>query len=111
MSFIVGNYLQMEPVLKHGFIYKLQYYIYYLFISRYPPLFPIYDAHSLESCSDTSDPASDPIAPPTNEPTAEPMLLLSAAVPLPPDAISVNTQHFYVRYKIFTIMNINVMVL
>ena len=37
-------------------------------------------------------PANDPIAPPTNEPTVEPMLLSYDAVPLSPDAISVNTQ-------------------
>jgi hypothetical protein len=30
--------------------------------------------------------------PPTNEPTVEPKLLLSDAVPLSPDATSVNTQ-------------------
>ena len=56
--------------------------------------------------SDTAGPASDPIAPPISAPTLDPMLLLSDAVPLSPDAISVNTQeHNYLKYKFLTVMN------
>jgi hypothetical protein len=50
-------------------------------------------APSEAHCSATACPPIDPIAPPMNEPTAEPMLVLTDAVPLSPDAISVNTQH------------------
>jgi len=58
-----------------------------------PAVAPPIDAPSAAHCSDTAGPANVPIAPPTNEPTVEPMLLLSDAVPLSPDAMSVNTQH------------------
>ena len=58
-----------------------------------PAIAPPIDAPTAALFSDTAGPASDPIAPPTNEPTVEPMLWLSDAVPLSPDAISVNTQH------------------
>jgi len=49
-------------------------------------------ALSAEACSDTSDAASEPIPPPKNEPTLQPKLLLSDAVLLSPDAISLNAQ-------------------
>ena len=53
---------------------------------------PPVDALSAAHGTAPTGPASDPIALPTNEPTVEPKLLLSDAVPLSLDAISVNTQ-------------------
>jgi hypothetical protein len=68
------------------------------------------DAPSEATFSDTVDPATDPIAPSTYEPTVEAMVLLSDAVPLSPDAMSVNTQqHSSSRCKILTVMKMKVM--
>jgi hypothetical protein len=74
-------------------------------------------AHPIEAPSAAhgtapTGPANDPITPPTNEPTVEPMLLLSDAVALSPDAMSVNSQQpSYKRYKIVKVMKTNVMFL
>jgi hypothetical protein len=53
---------------------------------------PPIEAHNAAHGVAPTGPASDPIAPPTIEPTVEPMLLLSDAVPLFQDSLSVNTQ-------------------
>jgi hypothetical protein len=88
-------------------------FLYYKFIYfAVPAIAPPIEAPNAAHGTAPTGPAIDPIAPPTNEPTVEPMLLLSDAVPLSPDAMSVNTQHqSYVRYKILTVMKMNVMVL
>jgi len=73
------------------------YYNYFAVPATAPPT----DAPTAAHCSDTAGPANDQIAPPRNGPKIEPMLLLSDAVTLSTDAISVNTQQQpYVRYKI-----------
>jgi hypothetical protein len=65
------------------------------------------------SAAPTTDPTSrvtDPIAPPKNLPTVETMLLLSDAVPLSADDLSVNTQQpSYKRYNILKEMKMKVM--
>ena len=72
-----------------------------------PPIAPPIDAPSAAPCSAPTGPATDPIAPPTNEPRVEPMLLLSDAVPLSPDAMSVNTQQqTHIRCKSVPVINI-----
>jgi hypothetical protein len=95
----------VELIPKHDFVYKLQYYIYIFIYFAVPPVAPQKYVLSEATFSDTADTA-------TYEPTVEAMVLLSDAVPLSPDAMSVNTQqHSYVRYKILTAMNMKVMVL
>jgi hypothetical protein len=58
-----------------------------------PAIAPPVVAPNAVHYSDTTAPASAPIAPPTNEPTVEPMLLLSDAIPLSQNAISVKKQN------------------
>ena len=80
------------------------------FYSAVSAVAPPIDAPSAAHCSDTVGPASNPIAPPIYAPTVEPMLLLSDAVPLSPDAMSVNTQEqTYMKYKILTAMKMKMM--
>jgi hypothetical protein len=86
-------------------------YIKNLFFPPVPAIAPPIEAHNAAHGTAPTGQATDPIAPPTNEPTVQPKLQLSDAVPLPPDAISVNTKHSYVGYKILKVISMKVIVL
>jgi hypothetical protein len=92
----------MISFINYGVVYLFTYF-------SVPAIVPPIDAPSAALCSDTAGPASDPIAPPTNAPTVEPMLPLSVSVTLSPDAMSVNTQRTYMKYKFPTVLNMEVM--
>jgi hypothetical protein len=74
-----------------------------------PAIAPPIEAPNAAPEAAPTGPANNPIAPPTIEPTVEPKLPLSDAVLLSPDALSVNIQPPYKRYKILKVMKMNAM--